>query len=889
MTALHENSSGMTPCRLRPALPLFQGESGWLIRLGLLSPWHRGRAGLSRQGVANTPCRNRFFAPNPMTQAMKRAFIACTLLLTLAGVPLRAQQPSAAQHRALVNQYCITCHNEKLKTGDLMLDKLDLEHVGAQAETWEKVARKVRAGLMPPAGAPRPQRAALAAFASAVEQDLDRAAATTSNPGRAPLHRMNRAEYGNAIRDLLGVEIDPVTMLPADDSSNGFDNIADVLGVSPALLERYVSAAAKISRVAVGDPEISPLDVTYTVKGDLSQTSTVDGLPMGTRGGTAIRHNFPLDGEYLIKLSLQKLSFGQVFGSSAEGEMLEVTLNGERVKLYQLDDMPYFFMRDKPGQPVPLGQLKDPKAERLRMSPNINMEFRLKVKAGPQDIRVAFLNTSYVANEDLVHRPGASTYDSNNGMQYGYYTVPHLGKVDITGPYNATGSGDTPSRRKIFVCRPASSTAAAENACAQKIISNLVRHAFRRPANDNDVELFESFYQQGRSKGSFDAGIEMALRRILADPEFVFRFETSPANVKPGEAYRLGDLELASRLSFFLWSSIPDDQLLNTAIQGKLHEPAVLDRETRRMLKDPKADALVKNFAGQWLFLRDLKSTNPDSREFPDFDDNLRQSFVRETEMLFESVLREDRSVLDLLDADYTFVNERLAKHYGIPGIYGPDFRRVTVPSDARRGLLGQGSMLLVTSNANRTSPVQRGKWILENILGSPPPLPPPNVPPLKESVVGAKQTSVRERMEEHRSNPVCAACHKIMDPIGLALENFDGTGQWRTVDSGFSIDPSSQLVDGTPLDGPSSLRKALLSRPEAVVGTMTQKLLMYGIGRETKYNDMPVVRAIMRGAEPNRYKFSDLVLGVVRSAPFQMRVKENAPSSVADARRPEQ
>jgi hypothetical protein len=784
------------------------------------------------------------------------------------------QSSSAAQHRALVNQYCITCHNERLKTGDLMLDKLDLEHVATQAETWEKVARKVRAGLMPPAGAPRPQRAALAAFAEAVEKDLDRAAAAASNPGRAALHRMNRAEYANAIRDLLGMEIDPVTMLPADDSSNGFDNIADVLGVSPALLERYVSAAAKISRAAVGDPEISPLDVTYTVKGDLSQTSTIDGLPMGTRGGTAIHHNFPLDGEYLIKLSLQKLSFGQVFGSSAEGEMLEVTLNGERVKLYQLDDMPYFFMRDKPGQPIPLGPLKDTSAERLRMSPNINMEFRLSVKAGPQDIGVAFLNTSYVANEDLVHRPGASTIDSNNGMQYGYYTVPHLAKVDITGPYNATGAGDTPSRRKIFACRP--KAPAEELPCAQKIIANLVRHAFRRPATDNDVELLQSFYQQGRNKGTFDAGIQMALRRILADPEFVFRFETPPANAKPGEAYRLGDLELASRLSFFLWSSIPDDQLLDTAIQGKLHEPAVLDRETRRMLKDRKADALVHNFAGQWLFLRDLKSANPDSREFPDFDDNLRQSFVRETEMLFESVLREDRSVLDLLDADYTFVNERLAKHYGIPGIYGPDFRRVTVPSDARRGLLGQGSMLLVTSNANRTSPVQRGKWILENILGSPPPLPPPNVPPLKESVVGVKPTSVRERIEEHRSNPVCAACHKIMDPIGLALENFDGTGQWRTMDSGFPIDPSSQMVDGTPLDGPSSLRKALLSRPEAVVSTMTQKLLMYGIGRETKYNDMPVVRAIMRAAEPNRYKFSDLILGVVRSAPFQMRVKEN-------------
>jgi hypothetical protein len=472
-------------------------------------------------------------------------------------------------------------------------------------------------------------------------------------------------------------------------------------------------------------------------------------------------------------------------------------------------------------------------------------------------------------------------------MQYGYYTVPHLGKVDITGPYNATGSGDTPSRRKIFVCRPASSS--DELRCAGQIISNLVRHAFRRSATDNDIELLLTFYQQGRNKGNFDAGIEMALRRILADPEFVFRFETPPANVKPGEAYRLGDLELASRLSFFLWSSIPDDQLLDSAIQGKLHEPAVLDRETRRMLKDPKADALVHNFAGQWLFLRDLKSTNPDSREFPDFDDNLRQSFVRETEMLFESVLREDRSVLDLLDADYTFVNERLARHYGIPGIYGPDFRRVTVPSDARRGLLGQGSMLLVTSNANRTSPVQRGKWILENILGSPPPLPPPNVPPLKESVVGVKPTSVRDRIEEHRNNPVCAACHKIMDPIGLALENFDGTGQWRTIDSGFPIDPSSQMVDGTPLDGPSSLRKALLSRPEAVVGTMTQKLLMYGIGRETKYPDMPVVRAIMRAAEPNRYKFSDLVLGVVRSAPFQMRVKENSPNTVASTRRPEQ
>jgi hypothetical protein len=463
-------------------------------------------------------------------------------------------------------------------------------------------------------------------------------------------------------------------------------------------------------------------------------------------------------------------------------------------------------------------------------------------------------------------------------MQYGYDTVPHLARVDITGPYHATGPGDTPSRQRIFVCHP--STSADEIPCARKILSNLVRRAFRHAPVDNDIESLLSFYQQERNKtGSFEAGIEIALRRILADPEFVFRFETPPANVAPGEKYRISDTELASRLSFFLWSSIPDDELLNLGVQGKLHEPAVLERETRRMLADDRAAALAANFAGQWLYLRDLKSSNPDGREFPDFDDNLRQAFQRETELLFESVVREDRPVMDLLDADYTFVNERLAKHYGIANVYGPDFRRVPVPSDARRGLLGQGSMLLITSNANRTSPVQRGKWILENLLGSPPPLPPPNVPPLKESAEEARPTSVRERMEQHRANPTCAACHKIMDPIGLALENFDGVGQWRNVDSGLKIDASGQLVDGTRVDGPASLRQALLARPEAFVGTMTDKLLMYGVGRETKYYDMPVVRAVMRDAESDRYRFSDLVLGIVKSAPFQMRMKEAAPT----------
>jgi len=646
--------------------------------------------------------------------------------------------------------------------------------------------------------------------------------------------------------------------------------------VSPALLERYVSAAAKISRLAVGDPDTAPLDITYTVKGDLSQTVTLENQPLGTRGGTVVRHNFHLDGEYLIKLSLTKLSFGQVFGEGAENEELEVSLNGRRVKLYKLDEVPMFFMRETPGSHPAKEPPTDPLEQRVKMTLDIKLEFRVTVTAGPQNIAVAFLQKSRVANEDLVHRPLASMRDVNTGMQYGYTSVPHLARVDITGPYNATGPGDTPSRRKIFVCRP--DAPANETACARQIFANLVGRAFRRPAEDADVQSLMRFYQEERSNtGRFEAGIEMGLRRILADPEFVFRFEAPPVAVPPGVPYRITDPQLASRLSFFLWSSVPDDELLTLAAQGKLHDPAVLERQTRRMLEDPRSRALVTNFAGQWLYLRDLKSANPDSNEFPDFDDNLRQAFQRETEMLFESILREDRSVLDLLNADYTFVNERLARHYGIPHVYGPDFRRVPVPSDARRGVLGQGSMLLVTSNANRTSPVQRGKWILENLLGSPPPLPPPNVPPLKENPSGAAGTSVRERMEEHRANPACSGCHKIMDPIGLALENFDAVGRWRTMDAGAKIDASSQLVDGTPVDGAASLRNAILNRQEAFVGTMTEKLLMYALGRETKYYDMPVVRAVMREAARNRYRFSQLVLGIVKSDPFQMRVKEAA------------
>ena len=818
---------------------------------------------------------------------MKRTLFALAIVLVAGVRPLHidAQQAPAAasvpsraflsnpSQKALMDQYCVTCHNERLKTGGLALDSLKPDRIAADAETWEKIVRKVRAGLMPPAGAKRPDRGSLDAFATAIEGTIDHFAANNPNPGRAPLHRMNRVEYANAIRDLLLLDVDPSTLLPADDSSHGFDNIADVLGVSPSLLERYVSAAAKISRLAVGEREAAPVQVTYTVKGDLSQNQTLDGQPLGTRGGTTIRHNFPVDGEYLIRLSLLKLSFGQVFGEGAEGQELEVTLNAERVKLFKLDEVPMFFMRESPGSHPAKPQPTNPLEERVKMTPDIRLEFRMKVKAGPQDIGVAFLQKGYSANEDLVKRPVSSTYDVFIGMQYGYTTAPHLSRVVLTGPYNSTGLGDTPSRRRVFVCRPTS--AAGEGACARQIVSTLVRKAYRRAPSPADVESILTFYQQERDRtGNFEAGIEMALRRILADPEFIFRFEPAPAGAKPGIPYRIGDTELASRLSFFLWSTIPDDELLKLAIDGKLHEPAVLEKQARRMLADPKARALVTNFANQWLYLRDLKNANPDVTVFPDFDDNLRQGFQRETEMLFESIMREDRSVLDLLDANYTFVNERLAKHYGIPNVYGPDFRRVPVPSDARRGLLGHGSLLLVTSNANRTSPVIRGKWILENLLGSQAPLPPPDVPPLEERPTAAAR-SVRERIEQHRANPACASCHKIMDPIGLALENFDAIGRWRTTDEGVRIDASGQLVDGSVLDGPSSLRKAMLGRSDAFVGSMTEKLLMYGMGREIKYYDMPAVRIVMRDAAKNRYRFSDLVMGIVKSAPFQMKKTE--------------
>ena len=741
--------------------------------------------------------------------------IAAAVFVFSACLPAAAQKPDASGQQLLA-KYCQTCHNDRLKTGGLSLQQMDPSQVSRSPETWEKVVRKLRAGMMPPAGMPRPERAVIDEFVGHIETSLDKTAAENPNPGTVGLHRLNRAEYANAVRDLLALDVDVSTLLPSDDSSEGFDNIADALEVSPALLESYVGAATKISRLAVGDPSITPSTNTWRAPGDLSQTAHIEGLPIGTRGGILFSYTFPLDAEYAFKIRTRSAGFG--VGSGALPVPIEITLDGTRVN---------------PGKS--------------------STDFHFKVTAGPHTLGVAMPAHDSAGVDDVY-----SVYPDNAAVS----------SVAITGPTNSIGPGDTPSRRKVFVCQPASDD---ETACAKRILTSLAAKAFRRPVRDADLETLLSFYQEGRNAGGFEHGIEAALARILVDPWFVFRFEKEPAGTTPGSIYAITDLELASRLSFFLWSSIPDEELLRLAEQNKLHQAQILAHETRRMLADPKSAALAENFGGQWLYLRELKNSRPEAR---DFNDNLRQSFQRETELFFDSIVREDRNVVDLLNADYTFVDQRLAEHYGIPGVYGSRFRRVKLSDDSRRGLLGQGSILLVTSVATRTSPVARGKWVLENILGSSPPLPPPNVPALPENTSAVKLVSVREKMEAHRKNPVCASCHKIMDPIGFSLENFDLTGKWRSTDGGVPIDASGQMVDGTKLSGPASLREALLSRSDVFVSTLTEKLMTYALGRGLKYYDMPAVRAITREASRNDDRFSSIVLGIVKSAPFQMKMK---------------
>jgi mono/diheme cytochrome c family protein len=763
-----------------------------------------------------------------------------------------AAAPAAADvaaRRALLDQYCVTCHNARLKTANLLLDQLDLSNLGNHAEVAEKVVRRVRAGLMPPTGMRRPDQATLDAFAQWVEDSVDRSAAPhLPAPG---LHRLNRTEYANAIRDLLALQVDATKFLPPDDSTRGFDNIAGALTMSPALLEAYLSASGKISRLALGT-STAPTQAVFDVPADTAQNHHIEGLPFGTRGGMLITHEFPADGLYSFTVKGVTGYFQAVLGG-VRGEQLEVTVDGERVKLFDWDK--------EISNTTGLGKATP----------------RVPIKAGLHRVGVTFLATNDIPGTEL-NKPFQRTMNTPGSIP-GFLFYPHVGQVTIEGPFEASPAVDTASRRKIFVCRPA--TPREEPACARTIVTTLAKHAFRRPVTAADQKLLMEFYQDGRTEGgSFDAGIEAALQRILADPEFIYRGEREPAGLSAGRSYRVSDLALASRLSFFLWSSIPDDELIDVAAQGRLRDPAVLDRQVRRMLRDARAEALVANFTGQWLGVRSLKTAEPVVNIFPDYDDNLRQAFQREIELFFGDVMREDRSVLDLLSANDTFVNERLAKHYGIPNIYGARFRRVTLPAalHARRGLLGKGALMTVTSAAARTSPVTRGKWYLQTFLGVTPPDPPPDVPALEEKMpdtTGNQKTpTVRQTLEAHRRNPTCASCHQIFEPMGLALENFDAVGAWRTLDEGQPIDATATLPDGTKVDGVSSLRASLVTHGDQFVRVVTEKLLTYALGRGVEYQDMPTVRTIVRGAARNNYSFSSLVLGVVNSQPFQLNSK---------------
>jgi hypothetical protein len=764
-------------------------------------------------------------------------------------------EPGSSTHAAVVVKYCDTCHNDRSRTGGLSLEHADLTDVPQGAETWEKVIRKLRVGMMPPPGMPRPARAQLDDLAAYLETALDRGATAKPRPGRTSMHRLNRAEYANAIRDLLAVDVDAAALLPPDDESSGFDNIADVLTVSPSLMERYLSASWNISRLAAGNLNIAPSTSVYRVRPDLSQDQHVEGLPPGTRGGILVRHNFPLDGEYVIKLRLWRNTFDLMRGMEDPHD-IEIAMDGQRLSLVTAGGREQFLkMAENPGT---FGTDLD---QRLTV--------KAPVTAGTHEIWATTVLKSHAIRDDLIKPFLRTTVDGLDIMG-----DPSVDRLTIDGPYASTGSGDTPSRRKIFICRPAGST--DEAACATRILSSLARVAYRRAVDKATIDTLMGFYRQGRAgvtgSSAFDRGIESALQFILASPEFLVRFESDPPNLPSNAAYRLDDVALASRLSFFLWSSLPDDQLLTLASQNRLKDPVVLEQQVKRMLGDARSQALVTNFAEQWLHLRNLKSAIPDLEAFPDFDDNLRQAMKEETSLFFDSIVHEDRSVVDLLNADYTFVNERLARHYGIPNVYGSQFRRVTIADEARRGLLGQASVLTVTSYPNRTSPVERGKWILTNLLGVPPQPPPPNVPPLEETSADGKVLSLRERMERHRANPVCAGCHKVMDPIGFALESFDGVGRWRNTEAGAAINTSGTLFNGAEVEGVVGLRRNLVAEPEIFVGVMTEKLLTYALGRGLEYYDMPAVRKIVRDGRSQGFRFSSIVLGIVRSTPFQMK-----------------
>ena len=759
-------------------------------------------------------------------------------------------EPASAAQRALLNQYCVICHNDKAKTANFSLQNQDINSVGDHPEVWERVIRKLRAGMMPPPGLPRPPLAKYEELRDWLEAQVDRKAATHPNPGSVVLHRLNRTEYANAIRDLLDLQIDVTTLLPADDSAHGFDNVAGSLTISPTLLEAYVTAATRIARTAVGFWK-SPTEAAYIAPADTSQDQHIEGLPFGTRGGMAVRHSFPADGEY--KFSVQNFGLGKFI----PGEKLEFLIDNETVA-----------MKDYIGVGLVAANAADHDG---------SIDVTVPVKAGSHMLGVTFLATNYRPSLDLIRQYERKSLEDNPIPQIEYY--PAIGILRIQGPFNAMRPDDSRSIRKVYTCRP--SNAQQEGPCANEILTTLMRRAYRRPVTGADQEWVLGFYQQGRRAGRFEDGIELALRRILTSPQFLVRAEREPENTAPGQAYRITDLELASRLSFLLWSSIPDDELIDVASQNKLHTSPILERQVLRMLSDPKADALVENFGDQLLYLRNLPATSPDGVFYPNWDDELRKSFRRETELLFGSIIKENRSVVDLLTADYTFLNERLAKHYGIPNIYGSQFRRVSLGPDLayRRGLLGQGSVLSLTWVQNfRTSPVKRGVWVLENILGTPPPEPPPNVPPLEDSKGDNKIMTLREQMTIHRKMEPCASCHKLMDPIGFALENFDADASWRTKqggDGGVPLDTSAVLWDGTKVNGPIELRQALLRYSPQFVRMITEKLMTFSLGRGVEYEDMPVIRSIVRDADKDNDRFLAILMGIIKSAPFQMRTKQ--------------
>ena len=770
-----------------------------------------------------------------------------------------SRQEQIAQNEATLDHYCLGCHNYAEQVGNFSLEPLKMGAVAASPEKWEKVARKLRAGMMPPVKEPRPDQATYVKLASWIEGELDRDAPPMLPP--PGLHRLNRAEYGNAVRDLLALDIDPSAYFPADDSSRGFDNQAGTLGLSPALLEAYLSAASKVSRIALAHVS-APTQKMYRVAEDATQNYHVEGLPFGTRGGLLVEHEFPADGRYTFKVfsvNLGNMGNFRPFGE-IRGEKLEVLIDGERVQLIDWDEA---FNIGRGFFGGGNGQLK-------------TIDVTVPVTAGPHEVGVTFLATNYAPGLDINRAFERSTIETGGLPGFTFY--PHIGSVRIDGPYDAGTPSETPSRVEILSCRP--ETADQERPCAEQIVAKLARHAYRGLDTPQDREMLMSFYDLGRKAGGFENGVEMVVQRLLADPKFIYRLESVPQEAAPDTVYRISDLELASRLSFFLWSSIPDEELLGLADRGELDDADVLAGQVRRMLADPKSEALTQNFAGQWLNLRALDGHVPVAKLYPDFDDNLRQAFKKETELFFDSLIRDNHPATDLLTADYTFVNERLAKHYGIPGIYGSRFQRVTLGEgyDVRRGLLGKGSLLAVSSQPGRTSPVIRGYWVLQNLLGEPPPPPPPDVPPLKakegDAAGNTAEPTIREMMESHRKNPPCSTCHLLMDPVGFTLEQFDAIGHYRDADSGRPIDASTVMYDGTKIEGVQGLRNFILGYKEQFIRTVAEKLLTYAIGRGTEYYDMPTVREIVREASRDDYRFESLIVAVVRSDAFQKNMK---------------